>query len=128
MLKKTTDKKKKNASSTNLLLKVHEKNDKINLKFALNMLVPKTRTVLVSPQHNNHPKTLKLSVTTPKHRASRKHLKENGCHTAVTTNCQSHLATPPEHEVHSPREHTRFDYKFVHQVGSGGFGRVWKVQ
>ena len=52
MLKKMQEKKKKNSSTANLFFKVNEKNDKINLKFALNMYVPKTTGILVSPKHN----------------------------------------------------------------------------
>lgn len=52
MMKKVHEKKKKMSSTTNLFLKVHEKNDKINLKFALNMYVPKPMGVLASPKPN----------------------------------------------------------------------------
>lgn len=51
MIKKVQDKKKKASSSANLFFKVHEKNDKINLKFALNMYVPKTTSLLTSPKN-----------------------------------------------------------------------------
>lgn len=52
MMKKSQDKKKKMSSTTNLFLKVNEKNDKINLKFALNMYVPRPMGVLASPKTN----------------------------------------------------------------------------
>ena len=50
MLKKSQDKKRKTSSSTNLFLKVNEKNNKINLKLSLNMYVPKQMGVLTSPK------------------------------------------------------------------------------
>ena len=128
MLKKTSDKRKKNSSSTNLLVHVHEKNDKINLKFALNMLVPKTRAILVNPKNNEYSRDGRLGTATPKHRGSRKNFKENAYRTTGVSHCPSYMATPVDVEANYSRQSTRFDYKFVYQVGSGGFGRVWKVQ
>lgn len=52
MIKKAQEKKKKTTSTTNLFFKVNEKSDKINLKFALNMYVPKPTGILVSPKNN----------------------------------------------------------------------------
>ena len=98
MLKKSVDKKKKLSSTTNLFLKVNEKNDKINLKFALNMYVPRPVGVLASPKNTDTSKNLKLAAATPKTKPPKKSLKENGYHTVVISNNNSYISTPFECE------------------------------
>ena len=63
MMKKVQDKKKKAPSTANLFLKVNEKNDKINLKFALNMYVPRTSGILASPKVNEVSKQYKFKIS-----------------------------------------------------------------
>ncbi len=75
MIKKGQDKKKKMSSTTNLFLKVNDKNDKINLKFALNMYVPRPIGVLATPKTNEISKTLKLATNTPKPKPVKKSVK-----------------------------------------------------
>lgn len=75
MMKKVQDKKKKTPSTANLFLKVNEKNDKINLKFALNMYVPRTSGILASPKVNEVSKPYKTGTATPKSKAMKKSLK-----------------------------------------------------
>jgi hypothetical protein len=128
MIKKVQEKKKKTTSTANLFFKVNEKSDKINLKFALNMYVPKPAGILVSPKSNEAVKTLKFGTTTPKPKPIKKAVKENGYHTAFISNNNSYISTPFECETVEVREKSRNDFKFLYQVGSGGFGRVWKVQ
>jgi hypothetical protein len=99
MMKKVQDKKKKMSSTTNLFLKVNEKNDKINLKFALNMYVPKPMGVLASPKANETMKNLKLGMATPKSKPVKKSLKENGYQTAIISNNNSYISTPFECET-----------------------------
>jgi len=127
-MKKSVDKKKKMSSTTNLFLKVNEKNDKINLKFALNMYVPRPVGVMASPKNSDTIKNLKLATATPKPKPLKKSVKENGYQTVVISNNNSYISTPFESEPPELKEHSRNDYKFLYQVGSGGFGRVWKVQ
>lgn len=130
MMKKSQDKKKKLSSTTNLFLKVNEKNDKINLKFALNMYVPRgvAGSGLASPKTNETIKNLKLATATPKPKPIKKSVKENGYQTVVISNNNSYISTPFDIEPPEYKELSRNDYKFLYQVGSGGFGRVWKVQ
>jgi hypothetical protein len=94
MMKKSQDKKKKLCSTTNLFLKVNEKNDKINLKFALNMYVPRPVGVLASPKTNETIKNLKLGTATPKPKPVKKSVKENGYQTVVLSNNNSYISTP----------------------------------
>lgn len=72
MLKKAHPQKKKPSSTTNLFLKVNDKTDKINLKFALNMYVPR---VLVSPKANDPPKHTRSGTATPKPKPHKKPIK-----------------------------------------------------
>lgn len=128
MMKKVQDKKKKAPSTANLFLKVNEKNDKINLKFALNMYVPRTSGVLASPKVNEVSKPYKTGTVTPKTKPMKKSLKQNGYQTVIISNNNSYISTPFECETIELKDKSRNDYKFLYQVGSGGFGRVWKVQ
>lgn len=128
MIKKVQEKKKKATSTANLFFKVNEKSDKINLKFALNMFVPKPAGILVSPKNADPIKNLKFGTHTPKPKPIKKSVKENAYQTAFVSNNNSYISTPFECEPLELRERTRNDYKFLYQVGSGGFGRVWKVQ
>ena len=100
MIKKVQDKKKKTTSTANLFFKVNDKNDKINLKFALNMYVPKTTNLLVSPKHNEPQphKHLKMAVATPKNKPTKKSVKENGYHTVFHSNTNSATSTPFDYE------------------------------
>jgi len=116
------------SSTTNLFLKVNEKSDKINLKFALNMYVPKPTPNILAQKQNDPIKTLKFGTTTPKPRPVKRSVKENGYATAFVSNNNSYISTPFECETIEIRDKNRNDYKFLYQVGSGGFGRVWKVQ
>lgn len=99
MIKKVQDKKKKMSSTTNLFLKVNEKNDKINLKFALNMYVPKPVAILASPKSNEVAKSYKMGVATPKPKPVKKSVKENGYATAFISNNNSYISTPFECET-----------------------------
>lgn len=96
MMKKVHEKKKKMSSTTNLFLKVNEKNDKINLKFALNMYVPKAMGVLASPKPNESIKNMKIGIATPKPKTVKKSLKENGYQTVILSNNNSYISTPFE--------------------------------
>ncbi len=96
MIKKVHEKKKKLSSTANLFLKVHEKNDKINLKFALNMYVPKPMGVLASAKPNESMKSLKMGVGTPKQKGGKKSVKENGYQTVVLSHNNSYISTPFE--------------------------------
>ena len=98
MLKKSQEKKKKTSSSTNLFLKINEKNEKINLKFALNMYIPKPMGVLASPKANEAIKSAKYATATPKPKPLKKSVKENGYHTAIISNNNSYISTPFECE------------------------------
>lgn len=75
MIKKGQDKKKKTSSTSNLFLKVNDKQDKINLKFALNMYVPKPVGILMSPKPNESLKNFKSAVATPKAKLHKRSLK-----------------------------------------------------
>ncbi len=75
MIKKVQEKKKKTTSTANLFLKVNEKSDKINLKFALNMFVPKQTGILVSPKSNDLVKNYKMGIATPKPKPIKKSVK-----------------------------------------------------
>lgn len=127
-MRKSQDKKKKVSSTANLFMKVNEKNDKINLKFALNMFVPKSTNILISPKGHESGKMLKMTVTTPKPKCLKKSVKENAYHSTFVSNNNSYVSTPFEYEIVDNKQKSRNDYKFLYQVGSGGFGRVWKVQ
>jgi hypothetical protein len=125
-MKKSSDKKKKAPSTTNLFLKLNDKADKINFKLALNMLIPKTVSLLNSPKAADS-KAYKMAVVTPKPKPNKKSLKENSYQSAFVSN-NSYTTTPYEFEQQIKiKEKSRNDYKFLYQVGSGGFGRVWKV-
>jgi serum/glucocorticoid-regulated kinase 2 len=48
--------------------------------------------------------------------------------TAFVSNQHSSLSTPFQCEELEVKSKCRNDFKFLYQVGAGGFGRVWKVQ
>lgn len=91
MLKKSQPQKKKPSSTANLFLKVNDKTDKINLKFALNMYVPR---VLASPKPNDSLKHIRSGTATPKPKPNKKSIKENGHHTAIISKDHSYISTP----------------------------------
>ena len=91
MLKKSHPQKKKTSSTANLFLKVNDKTDKINLKFALNMYVPR---VLASPKANDSLKLIRSGTATPKPKPHKKSIKENGHHMAIISKDHSYISTP----------------------------------
>jgi hypothetical protein len=127
MLKKLAERKKKTSSISNVFLKMQEKPEKLNLKFALNMFMPRPSCGFFNGKQDAS-KVYKTATATPKSKPQKKSLKENGCHTAFNSINHSATSTPFDCEPQEHKEKTRSDYKFLYQVGSGGFGRVWKVQ
>ena len=59
------------------------------------MCVPQLRHIL-SPKPNDQHKSIKMGTCTPKHKLSKKNIKENAYHTAFVSNNQSYLNTPFE--------------------------------
>jgi hypothetical protein len=47
---------------------------------------------------------------------------------AFASNQHSYQSTPFQYEEMEPKLKCRNDFKFLYQVGAGGFGRVWKVE
>lgn len=101
-----------------------EKQYKHLLKLTSSVLTPK----LSFPQKLSQlTKTTKSSNITPSTK-SRKQSKENIYTTVFTSNKSSTSITPFEHFEEKNKLKSRNDYRFLYQVGSGGFGRVWKVE
>jgi len=75
MIKKPQDKKKKFPSSSNLFTKTTGKDDKIKLKFALNLHIAQPLNILTSPKPNESVKNIKSTTATPKTRAVKKSVK-----------------------------------------------------
>lgn len=92
------------------------------------MFVPKTASILNSPKSNDLFKNYKMAVATPKPKPVKKSVKENGYYTGFVSGNNSYVSTPFDCETIQVKQKNRNDYKFLYQVGSGGFGRVWKVQ
>ena len=65
---------------------------------------------------------------TPKTKPMKRYLNEN-VYAPTRTMKHSPVSTPVStpHEMDLKKK-TRNDYFFLHQIGSGGFGRVWKVE
>ncbi len=81
-------------------------------------------------------KKIKSSINTPK--SSKKKVKENNFFNGtISLKTKSPTSTPfvlEKAQTHTIKKVTadvqkpqRADYKFLYQIGSGGFGRVWKV-
>lgn len=94
MIKKPQDKKKKPTSTANLFFKVNDKNDKINLKFALNMFVPKPTNSILSTPKNNEPLRTCKPVAMSKPKVPKKSVKENGYQTCFVSSNHSYVSTP----------------------------------
>lgn len=115
-------------SAANLTVKINDKSDQINLKLALNMFIPRVVSMLMSPKRQDSYKPNKSGMITPKPKTANKYVKDNGTHSAFISNNTSYSSTPFNFEIAEVKERSRNDYKLLYQVGSGGFGRVWKVQ
>lgn len=92
MMLKLGERKKKIASTSNVFLKVQEKAEKVNIKFALNMFAPRPSCGFFSTKPDT--KVYKMATATPKPKAHKKSLKENGCQTAFNSTAHSATSTP----------------------------------
>lgn len=119
---------KKKKSTANLYKNVRsplaEKPYNFLFKFTDVLLSPKASTKLKVKQTF---KAAQSSTATPSAK-SRKVSKENMFHTAFCSKKSSEVATPFEYEQEDIESKARSNFRFLHQIGSGGFGRVWKVE
>ena len=69
---------------------------------------------------------MRSSLVSPKNSVKKFKNKENIYQSVFNTTKISPVSTPLEFEPVKMK--SREDYRFVYQVGSGGFGQVWKVQ
>jgi len=68
------------------------------------------------------------SVTTPHKKKTQENIRHN-YETVFNSPSRTGTSTPQEWKcLKTVRKRKRTDYKFIHQIGSGGFGRVWKVE
>jgi len=75
MIKKVQDKKKKLSSTSSLFIKVNDRTDKLSLKFALNLCVPKPTPISINSKQAESLKTLKFATATPKPMSIKKSVK-----------------------------------------------------
>ena len=127
MLKQKSQSRKKKSSGNlykNVRSPLAEKPYNFLFKFTEVLLSPKGSTKLKVKQTF---KGANSSTATPSAK-SRKTSKENLFHTAFCSKKTSEVATPFECEPEDMESRARSNFRFLHQIGSGGFGRVWKVE
>lgn len=110
---------KKSSASTNFSLVGIESD--VNFGFTTGLLKKKK-----PERKNSASKGVRSSLISPQNSLKKIKNKENFYQTVFNTQKVSPVSTPLEMELRKKR--TREDYRFIHQVGSGGFGHVWKVQ
>ena len=98
MMLKLGERKKKVASTSNVFLKLQDKPEKVNIKFALNMFAPRPSCGFFSNKPDTS-KVYKMATATPKPKTHKKSLKENGCQTAFNSTANSATSTPFEAEL-----------------------------
>ena len=125
MLKrKSTSKKKKTHFGCTSYPYYQEKSDKNILKFTTAIVSPKPT---LNQKISQLTKVTKSTNITPSSK-SRKQSKENIYQSPFYSSKSSAIVTPFQFVEEAKKVKSRNDYRFLYQVGSGGFGRVWKVE
>ena len=120
-------------STTNSTIRFKEIMDRNVIKLNSNIYMDKKNFLNTAKKTNEFPKKIKSAVNTPKNssalkmKSPKKMTKENFYLTLFRTEKNSPVSTPIFHEE-PKRKPTRNSYSFIHQIGSGGFGSVWKVK
>ena len=111
---------KKSSASTNFSL-VGNEAESTQLCFVSNILKKKKHEKKESISRG-----VRSSLMSPKNNLKKVKNKQNFYQTVFNSQKTSPISTPIEFE---PRKnYGKEDYRFIYQVGSGGFGKVWKVQ
>ena len=127
MLKKRAESKKKKTNTSsykNLKAPLVEKSGNFLFKFTEILLSPKASTAMKLKQTAKVPKS---SNITPSNK-SRKASKENLFQSVFYSKKSSEVSTPFHNDYEDSLIKSRCNFRFLHQIGSGGFGRVWKVE
>ena len=127
MLKRTAESKKKKPSpntSKSIRNGLGDKPEKLLFKFTGGALMTPKANLYKCPPSS---KASKSATITPSNK-SRKPSKENLYSSVFYSKKTSETITPFDCELDVEEARTRNDFKYLYQIGSGGFGRVWKVE
>jgi hypothetical protein len=94
-------------------------------KITGNLLSPKTNANNFTTTSNEFAKIIKSTNATPINK-SKKSNKENLYNSIFQSTKTSENITPFDYDREIKK--TKLDFSFLFQIGSGGFGRVWKVE
>ena len=120
-------------STTNSTIRFKEILDRNVVKLNSNVYMDKKNFFNNAKKTNQFPKKIKSALNTPKNsstvkvKSPKKLMRENFYVTLFRSEKNSAVSTPLMMEE-PKRKPNRNSYNFIYQIGSGGFGSVWKVK